>query len=211
MTINEDQIKQETRNWLESIVIDLNLCPFAKKEYLNDWVRFSVSTVDSRENLLQDLVIELALLNKQPKIETTLLITPVTLTDFDTYNQFLNFTDALLKQMKLEGVFQIASFHPNYQFAGTQASDVENYTNRSPYPILHILREASLQTAIAAHPDTEQIPKDNVQQMRTLGIDHMEKRLRDCQLWKTYMTNIFYRTLLIALVAWKPSIVLEHK
>jgi Uncharacterized protein conserved in bacteria len=181
-TVDEDNVKQATRKWLESIVIELNLCPFAKKEYLKERVRFSVSMVESREQLLQDLVIELALLNKQPEIETTLLITPVNLTDFDTYNQFLNFSDALLRQMKLEGVFQIAGFHPDYRFAGSQATDVENYTNRSPYPMLHILREASVQAAIDAHPNTEQIPQDNIQQMRTLGLSDMKKRLRDCQI-----------------------------
>ena len=182
MTINEDKIKQATRKWLETIVIDLNLCPFAKKEYLNKRVRFSVSSAESQERLLQDLVIELALLNKHPEFETTLLITPKSLQDFDTYNQFLNFTDALLVQMKLEGVFQIASFHPDYQFAGTLGTDVENYTNRSPYPMLHILREASVQAVIEAHPNTEQIPKDNIQQMHALGLSHMEHLLGDCHL-----------------------------
>jgi len=180
MTATVDSVKQATQKWLESIVIELNLCPFAQREYLNKRVRFTVSLSESEEQLLQDLVVELALLNKRPDLETSLLITPYNLQNFETYNQFLDFTDALLKQMKLEGVFQIASFHPDYQFAGTQANDVENYTNRSPYPVLHILREASLEEAIRAHSNTEKIPEDNMQRMRDLGILHMQKRLKDC-------------------------------
>lgn len=178
--MTEDNVKQATQKWLETIVIDLNLCPFAQREYLNKRVRFSVSSAESEEQLLQDLVVELALLNKCPDLETSLLITPHNLQSFDTYNQFLNFTDALLGQMRLAGVFQIASFHPDYQFAGTQATDVENYTNRSPYPILHILREASLESAIQAHGNTEQIPEDNMQRIRDLGLTNMQKRLKDC-------------------------------
>ena len=180
MVVNEDKIKQATRKWLETIVIDLNLCPFAKTEYLNKRVRFSVSAAESQERLLQDLVIELAVLNKRADLQTTMLITPNNLQKFDTYNQFLDFTDALLAQMKLEGVFQIASFHPDYQFAGTKTTDVENYTNRSPYPVLHILREASVEKAVKAHPNTEQIAQENIKRLREIGLSEMKKRLGDC-------------------------------
>lgn len=180
MTEHIRQIELITRKWLESIVIDLNLCPFAKAEYLKNRVRYSVSASASQELLLQELVVELAILNKQSAIETTLLITPHNLLDFETYNQFLDFTDAVLKQMNLQGVFQIASFHPDYQFANTQQSDVENYTNRSPYPILHILREASLESAIEAHPNTAAIPDNNIQTLRELGLPHMQRLLSNC-------------------------------
>jgi len=165
-------------SWLSDIVIDLNLCPFAKREYIKKSIRFSVSPASSEQQLLQDLVIELALLNKKPNIETTLLIHPDVLQDFGDYNQFLDFADQIIEQMGMQGEFQIASFHPDYQFAGTEPNAAENYTNRSPYPLLHILRESSLEKAVELHGDTEQIPEDNIALMNILGATEMAKRLK---------------------------------
>ena len=163
--------------WLSDIVIELNLCPFAKREYLSKSIRFQCSPARSEQELLQDLVVEFAFLKKTPEIETTLLIHPQVLLDFDQYNQFLGFTENVIEQMNMQGDYQIASFHPDYQFAGTESDDAENYTNRSPYPLLHILREASLEKAIDMHSNTEQIPETNIALMNKLGAKEMAERL----------------------------------
>jgi len=170
------------KQWLNSVVIELNLCPFAKREYQLDRIRFKASKARSEQEVLQDLVVELSLLNKRDEIETTLLILPTALENFLLFNDFLGFAESLLEEMKLDGVFQLASFHPDYQFAGTNPDDVENYTNRAPYPILHILRETSLDKAVANHPNTEQIPIDNIAMMKKLGNEHMQALLAACQL-----------------------------
>lgn len=170
--------EQATRDWLESVVIELNLCPFAQREFVNDRVRFAVTGADSELQLLQALESELQLLFGDAAIETTLLIHPQALEDFDAYNQFLDLADGLLAQMNLEGVFQIASFHPNYQFADTEADDAENFTNRSPYPTLHILREESLARAIAGTPDIDQVPVRNIKTMNALGAAKLKQLFR---------------------------------
>jgi len=166
--------------WLTSIVIDLNLCPFAGREYRSGKVRFSESGAQTEEALLQDLVVELSLLRRRPEIETTLLIHPHVLTRFEAFNQFVGFAESVIEAMSLEGEYQIASFHPQYQFANTDLEDVGNFTNRSPYPILHILREASVERAIQQHPNTRQIPDDNIKLMNKLGRQRMEKLLSAC-------------------------------
>ena len=130
--------------------------------------------------MVRDLIVELSLLNKHQEIETTLLILPEALTTFGHFNDFLGFAESLLEEMNFDGVFQLASFHPNYQFAGTKVDDAENFTNRAPYPILHILRESSLDRAVELHPNTEQIPLDNIQLMNKLGGEHMAKLLAEC-------------------------------
>jgi len=170
------------KKWLTSIVIDLNLCPFAKREYLNERVRFQVSSAKTEREIVRDLILELSLLNKRDDVETTLLILPKALSEFEGFNSFLGFADSLLQEMSFEGVFQLASFHPAYQFADTQVGDAENFTNRSPYPILHILRESSLESAIKQHPDTDLIPRDNINLMNSLGSEHMSRLLRACSL-----------------------------
>ena len=127
-----------------------------------------------------DLQAELELLDSEEGVETTLLIHPGVLQDFYEYNQFLNYTDSLLAQMGLEGVYQIASFHPDYQFAGSGPDDVENYTNRSPYPMLHLIREDSLERAIASYPDSDQIPGRNMELLKSLGRDKVQALLQAC-------------------------------
>ena len=123
---------------------------------------------------------EIELLGNDESIETTLLIHPEVLQDFFDYNQFLELADELLVLMELDGVYQVASFHPDYQFAGTAADDVENYTNRSPYPLLHILREESLARSIAAYPDIEEIPVRNIEQMKNLGREKLQALIQSC-------------------------------
>jgi hypothetical protein len=152
-------------------VIGLNLCPFAENPYRSNRVRFRISEQRSAAGLLQDLRSELGkLASAEPAdCETSLLIHPWVLTDFIEYNDFLAVCDAVVLELDLEGVLQVASFHPQYQFAGTQPDDIENFTNRSPYPMLHLLREASVERAVAAVRDTEEIFRRNIRTLRALG------------------------------------------
>ena len=137
-------------------------------------MRFSVTNAATDVQLLQALEAELELLSKNVAIETTLLIHPQVLADFEDYNQFLGLADGLLEQMQLDGVFQFASFHPDYQFADSHPDDAENYTNRSPHPILHLLREESLARAIEHTADIDQIPVRNIQKMNELGTERLK-------------------------------------
>jgi hypothetical protein len=164
-----EEIVVATRTWLERAVIGLNLCPFAKP--IRDRIRYAVSVADTPDELRADLVDELHTLAEADaeEIETTLLIHPRVFSDFLDYNDFLEVADETLEDLDLVGEIQIASFHPRYQFAGTEPDDIENYTNRSPYPMLHLLREASVEAAVEAHPDTAQINEKNIETMRALG------------------------------------------
>ncbi len=162
-----------TQRWLEKAVIGLNLCPFAKAVHAKRQIRYAVSDARNAEELRQDLVAELHLLHEATPddIDTTLLIHPWALNDFLDYNDFLDTADAALEALGLDGEIQIASFHPQYQFADAPADDIANYTNRSPYPILHLLREASIDRAVAAFPDASEIFERNIETMRQLGQD----------------------------------------
>lgn len=160
-----------TKTWLERAVIGLNLCPFAKAVYAKKQIRYAVSNAVTSEELCADLVSELQILQMTDptELETTLLIHPHLLTDFLDYNDFLAMTDQIVADLGLAGAIQVASFHPDYQFAGTQPDDIDNYTNRSPYPMLHLLREASIESAIAAFPDAAQIFEKNIDTLRRIG------------------------------------------
>ena len=176
----DDKIVRSVRQWVETVVVGLNLCPVAKRELVKNRVRFVVTEATKEAQLLATLEDELELLSNEASVETTLLIHPGVLQDFYAYNQFLNSADALLQQMKLEGVYQIASFHPDYQFGGTEQDDVENYTNRSPYPMLHLIREESIERAIASYPDVDNIPEQNRKLMESLGKIKMKELLEAC-------------------------------
>jgi hypothetical protein len=169
-----------TRRWVKTVVVALNLCPFAKRELQRDSVRFSVSAAVTEEQLLMDLQTELELLADDKKVETSLLIHPEILQDFDDYNQFLNYSDELLVAMELNGVFQIASFHPDYQFAGAEQDAAENFSNRSPYPMLHLIRESSVEKAVASYPGSDQIPQRNIELLQGLGLAKMQALLQSC-------------------------------
>ncbi len=173
-----DETESTVRHWLESVVIELNLCPFAKRELINERVRFANTDATTELQLLQALETELERLSSNTSIETTLLIHPKVLADFADYNEFLELADGLLVQMEFDGVFQIASFHPDYQFAETHPDDAENYTNRSPYPMLHILREESLARAIEHTANIDQIPLRNIQKMNELGLEKLKLLFR---------------------------------
>lgn len=183
--LNHDSIIKSVQQWLDTVVVGLNLCPFAKRELDNHRVRLIVAEAETEEQLLDTLQAELELLSHDDSIETTLLIHPAVLTDFHEYNEFLAYADSLLEEMEFDGVYQIASFHPDYQFDGTEPDDVENYSNRSPWPILHILREASLERAIASHPGSDQIPEKNIALLKNLGRDKAHALLQSCFTTKT--------------------------
>lgn len=180
ISLEDDNIAGSVQQWVESFVVDMNLCPFAKRELVKNRVRFAVTEALDEEQLLTSLQAELELLDRDSSVETTLLIHSKVLQDFYEYNQFLDSADRLLVQMKLAGVYQIASFHPNYQFGGTEADDVENYTNRSPYPILHLIREESLARAIAGYPDVDRIPARNIELMNSMGQGKLDKLMQAC-------------------------------
>ncbi len=175
-----DRIEADVRRWLERAVIGLNLCPFAKAVVAKGQVRIVVSDASTERALLQQLGEEMALLRDTPAetIDTTLLMHPQVLGDFLDYNDFLDDADALVEAMDLDGVLQVASFHPHYQFAGTQPDDAENLTNRAPYPILHLLREDSVDRAVAAYAEPDAIIERNVATMRELGVEGFRKLLQ---------------------------------
>jgi hypothetical protein len=168
-----DEAIAATRRWLERAVIGLNLCPFAKHVHVKGQVRYVVSGAQTSDALLDDLEREMRVLvaAKAEKVDTTLLILPYMLDSFADFANFLDLVEIAVKIQGLVGVVQVASFHPQYQFAGTEADDISNYTNRAPYPTLHLLREASLTQAVNNFPDTEEIYKRNIETLRTLGVD----------------------------------------
>jgi hypothetical protein len=163
----------ETRAWVDRAVIGLNLCPFAKAVQVKGQVRYVVCASAEPEELLSALIDELhALANCAPnETDTTLLIHPAALTDFLDFNDFLGLVDDTLDDLGYAGTLQVASFHPQFQFADTGVHDVSNATNRSPYPTLHILREASIDRAVAAFPDPEAIFEANIQTLENLGTE----------------------------------------
>ncbi|HEC74223.1 MAG TPA: DUF1415 domain-containing protein [Methylophaga aminisulfidivorans] len=173
-TRNDKDIVKSVQKWVNTFVMEMNLCPFAKHEMLNNRVRFVTTKAITEEQLLETLKDELELLNNDSSVETSLLIHPNVLQDFYDYNEFLSYADELLLEMGLEGIYQIASFHPHYQFGGTNPDDAENYTNRSPYPLLHLIREASLERAIEEYPDVDQVPIRNVALMNSLGQNKLQ-------------------------------------
>jgi uncharacterized protein len=168
-----DSVTTHTQQWLERAVIGLNLCPFAKAEHVHGRIRYAVTDAARNDELLIFLEQEIAYLLAQApeKVETTLIIIPQMLADFLDYNDFLDEADAMLEHADPEAELQIASFHPRYQFAGTQEDDMENCTNRSPYPMLHLLREASVERAVENFPDAANIYERNIATLKQLGID----------------------------------------
>jgi len=173
MTTRIEKIIPATRHWLTTAVIGLNLCPFARAVHMGNRVRYIVSTACTPSTLLADLEPELRLLVQvdENDVETTLLVHPFVLDDFLDFNRFLLDADKLLESLGLTGLIQIASFHPQYQFADLVSTDIGNYTNRSPYPTLHLLRESSVLRATQSMADTGEIYRSNLQTMQSLGLD----------------------------------------
>jgi len=170
----------DTRRWLEKAVIGLNLCPFAKAVYVKQQVRIVLSDATTPEALLEQLAEELVLLRDTPveEVDTTLIVHPAVLEDFLDYNDFLDNADAALEALDLQGILQVASFHPQYQFAGVGPDDASNYTNRSPWPTLHLLREDSIDRAVAVFPDPDVIVERNIATLDALGVEGYKALLR---------------------------------
>lgn len=167
----DELVISDTRRWVDKAVIGLNLCPFAKGVQSKGQVRYAVSWAESGRELLKDLARELiALADADPEqTDTTLLIVPAMLQDFLDFNDFLDDADALLEKLDLAGILQIADFHPRYQFAGTAEDDAGNFSNRAPYPTLHLLREDSIDRAVQAFPEAEAIFERNIEVLEELG------------------------------------------
>jgi len=170
--VSEAEVLEQTRQWLENAVIGLNLCPFAKAVYVKNQVRLVVSKARHADDLLEELDRELDLLVATPAedIDTTLLIHPSLFDDFLDFNDFLEIAEGVVDEHELEGVIQLASFHPQFQFEGTEPDDIGNYTNRAPFAILHLLREDSVERAVQAYPDAEQIFERNIATLNQLGL-----------------------------------------
>ncbi|MCM2679451.1 DUF1415 domain-containing protein [Echinimonas agarilytica] len=166
-----NNLKIIIQQWLDDVVIGLNLCPFAARPQRNGQIEIVVSQARSDEALMIDLQQQMARLIETPaaQLETTILAVPHMLSDFEQYNQFLDLADMLIAQSGYEGVLQVASFHPDYQFADTHPDDAENLTNRSPVPIFHLLREQSLSDAIENYTDPDKIPERNIRRMERLS------------------------------------------
>ena len=169
--MNDEQVLIQTKHWLEKAVIGLNLCPFAKAVYVKNQVRLVVSRARHADDLLEELDRELDLLIATPaaEIDTTLLIHPTLFEDFLDFNDFLEVAEGVVDEHALEGVVQLASFHPQFQFDGTEPDDIGNYTNRAPFAMLHLLREDSVERAVAAFPEAESIFKQNIATLKKLG------------------------------------------
>ncbi|WP_299012807.1 DUF1415 domain-containing protein [uncultured Photobacterium sp.] len=170
-------IHQQIEQWLENVVIGLNLCPFAAKPNRNKQIKIHVSEATSEELLLEDIYQQLLELDQTPveELETTLVVTPGLFAEFDDYNQFLNLIDALVIQTGKKGIYQVASFHPNYCFYDTVPDDAENLTNRSPFPIFHLIREASMEKVLKHYPDPDGIPERNIECVESLTQEEIKK------------------------------------
>jgi len=181
--ITEEQAVAEARNWVERIVIRHNFCPFAHKPARNNVIRYVACMDDSEEALVEILISELLKLRDADHSvhETTVLVAPNCLRDFHLYNQFLDLIDVLLEQFNLQGVLQVASFHPDYQFADLDEDDVRNYTNRTPHPMFHLIVEDDIERARNTYPDVESIPETNMRVLEEMGLEEAKRQLAACK------------------------------
>ncbi|GLT16481.1 hypothetical protein GCM10007938_02570 [Vibrio zhanjiangensis] len=175
-TVNSNNIVQQVNQWLNDVVIGLNLCPFAAKPQRNNQIKIFISEASDEQRLLEDILTQLMELEQKTaeQLETTLVVVPNMLADFDDYNLFIDWVEALIRQQNWQGVFQLATFHPDYCFAGTEPHDAENLTNRSPYPIFHLIREDSMEKVLKHYPNPESIPETNITRVESLSPE--EKR-----------------------------------
>ena len=180
MSNKDQQLIIATQTWLTSVIIDYSICPFAKRELDRGSIRFCVSHDTEIERCLMNLMLECDLLDADLNIETTLLIYDHAFTAFDDYLDFLDLAETLLVEQGYEGIYQLASFHPDYRFEGARQDDPANYTNRSPYPMLHLLRESSIEQAVSSYPHPENIPQRNIELTRELGLAKMQALLAAC-------------------------------
>ena len=180
MQKSAETIISQTKLWLEKIVIGCNFCPFAAKPFFQDKIRYRVVASAQKKEILEALVRECSWLEENEATETSLLILPEGYEKFNAYLDLLDLAEQLLEKEGYEGIFQLASFHPDYRFAGSKADDAANYTNRSPYPILHLLKEESIEKALEKFPDPDKIPDKNIAFAREKGLDYMKNLLKSC-------------------------------
>lgn len=178
--VDDQQIITQTKKWLNSVIVAHNYCPFAKREIDKGSIRYQIIHETEFNSLLESLIQECIWLDQNDQTETTLIIFPSNLNDFNAFLDCLVLSEDLLTAQGYEGKYQLASFHPNYCFQGADENDAANYTNRSPYPMFHLLREASVQLAIEKHPDTDSIPERNIEHAREQGLEAMQDLLKSC-------------------------------
>ncbi len=177
---DDQRIIAQTIKWLESVIVAHNYCPFAKREIDNGRVRYQLIYETEFNSLLESVIQECVWLDQNAETETTLIILPANLSDFSSFLDCLLLAEELLIAQGYEGVYQIASFHPDYCFQGAEENDPANFTNRSPYPMFHLIRESSVRLATENHPDAESIPERNVEYAREQGLDKMAKLFKQC-------------------------------
>ena len=182
--MSDSTIIKQTQYWVESVIVGLNFCPFAKREIKRGGVHYQVSQDTGIEQAMHSLITECERLDKNSSIETTLLIFPNAFSHFDDYLDMLELANELFVAQGYEGIYQLASFHPDYCFEDAPADDPANYTNRSPYPMLHLLREDSLEQALENYMEAEDIPERNIRKAREIGLAAMQNLLRDCYINK---------------------------
>lgn len=180
-TLTEEQIIEQTKNWIKTVVIDCNFCPFAAKVYSNKTIHYTVSTVSTIAEVLPVIKSGLELLDKNEQTETSFIIFPKGFNDFNDYLSLVKKAEKLLTKEDYEGIYQIASFHPDYCFEGSDNDDPANYTNRSVYPMLHMLREESIDKALQFFPHSEKIPENNIAFTREKGLKYMQLLLNACK------------------------------
>lgn len=180
MILSDEFIIQHTHNWIRSFIVKYSICPFAKREVERGSLKIQVSSTKKIAQALEELMSEIHVLDENHNIETTLLVFPSLFNDFFHYLDFVDLAENLLLDQGYEGIYQLATFHPDYCFADVDFNDVSNYTNRSPYPMLHLLREDSIEKAIAYYGDTGKIPETNIATMHKLGIEEVKKILLSC-------------------------------
>lgn len=178
--LGDIRIIEQTKKWVNTVIIAHNYCPFAKREVEKDSVRYKIIHETEFNSLLKDIMQECVWLDQNADTETTLIIFPSNLNNFNSFLDCLVLAEDLLIAQGYEGVYQIASFHPDYCFQGADQNDPANFTNRSPYPMFHLIREASVEAAIEKHPDADSIPERNVEYARQQGLDKMEGLLKQC-------------------------------
>ena len=180
MTTDDQAIIDQTQCWVKNVIIGHDFCPFAKRELERESIRFSVNRSTDLESALQAVIDECVHLDNNDATETTLLMFVEGFKSFDDYLELVELGQELLADQNYEGIYQLASFHPDYCFADAEQNDAANYTNRSPYPMLHLIREASLEQALKHHPDAEAIPERNIRYARELGLEEMKRQLEAC-------------------------------
>jgi uncharacterized protein len=178
--LTDETVIKHTQNWIANIVIGCNFCPFAANAFLKNKIHYQVLHTTSLEKTLEIMLDACAFLTENSEIETTLLVLPTTFQDFDAYLELANMAEGVLEASSYVGEFQVASFHPDYLFAGAPINDPANYTNRSPYPMLHLLRGESVEYAVNTHPNASSIPDVNIAFAQKKGLDYMQKLRESC-------------------------------